>query len=203
MRFGEPVSGAVYRRGLILLGEDVTDICDHYLVRHHNRTVWWDIARLLAHEVSHGVAPRSSNALEEAVAETHGRRGAGRLLRLLDGAPGPPPARHWETAGMYPRQVRWLDQLASWLGLTRTAVAGALKDGRAHRGLPAQARQEMLLGHLVAERRLDAQLPRARVAALGFAVARSAGSVNVPGKPPVEPRSPLAALEEHRLEAGW
>lgn len=203
LRWDEPISGAEYRRGLLLIGEDVAELCDRYLVPGRNREVWWDIARLFAHEVAHGIAPRSNNALEEAVAETLGRRDAGEVLGRLEGAPAPPTPGHWEAAGMYRAQVVWLDALAAWLGFGRVEVAAHLKDGRAHRRVSAAERQELLLGRLIEHRLLGQQVMcRDEATLLGAEVAESAGSVNVPGRHRTGPRSPVAAVRRFMRERG-
>lgn len=198
VRWDQPISGAEYRAGVILVGEDVGDLCDRALVPGRCREVWWDIGRLFAHEVAHGVAPRSDNALEEAVAETIGRARCGRILSSLTGAPAPPPARHWDEAGLYRPQARWLARLACWLGMSSTDLAFRLKDGRGPSGRSAASRQRLLLGRVVEEGVTGARsLSNGQAEGLGAWIAASAGSVNVPGGAHIPPRSPVSAARRY------
>lgn len=192
IRWDLEVSGGEYTDdAAIVLGADVWDLLE-WCAEGAPDEAWWDVARIGAHEVLHGRRPRAAGAFEEAIVETLARAEVPRMLDALPGAPFAPPADYWATSGApYAPQVRWLERLASWLGLEPVRLAEALKDGRSGPRAPERALARLI--GTVANDRLRLGLGRVRIERLGAQIAASAGVINAGAH--VRPRSPVRAAE--------
>lgn len=178
--------------GTIIFGADVFEILEWCAAGDAPDEAWWDLARIGAHEVLHGRRPRSAGAFEEAIVETLARERAGDILADLPGAPPAPAADRWAHVGApYAPQVRWLERLAGWLGLTPVALAWRLKDG-ASGARNADGALIALIG-AVANERHALGLGRVRLRRLGAQIAASAGAINAGAH--VRPRSPVRAAQ--------
>lgn len=184
------VRGAQYHEGRVVFGDDIREMALACAAGIAQAWQWWDLSRLIAHEVAHARGEADFGAVEEAIAETIGRAWAHRVMRLLPGAPRDSDEPDWDRVCPYGPQVRWLARLASWLGVEDVALALALKD----RDEGASV-QERLAGLL--DRRLGPGVDRTRRLALAGTIIESAGTLFA--GPHTRPRSPVAALRRALL----
>lgn len=193
------VTGAEYRDGEVVLGWDILGFAERASFSVHDLRAWWEIARVICHELFHGRYPRAFGAVEEAAVERLARHHVMEFLALVRESPtDAPPAHHWRDDGVYRPQVRWLERLAGWLGITSLELAWQIKDGHSGRRRP-EAAQEATLARMVCEH-LQIRLGRERRADLGRRLHLSAGSVNE--GPHIPPRSPARAARNILNQVG-